>query len=47
MTDGTQNNTFHDKYFSGINIDLSRVLFFFSFNDIEKINPILIEKLYL
>ena len=41
MTDGTQNNTFHDKYFSGINIDLSRVLFFFSFNDIEKINPIL------
>lgn len=45
MTDGTQNNTFHDKYFSGINIDLSRVLFFFSFNDIEKINPILRDRL--
>ena len=45
MTDGTQNNTFHDKYFSGINIDLSRVLFFFSFNDIEKINPILKDRL--
>ena len=45
MTDGTQNNTFHDKYFSGLNIDLSRVLFFFSFNDIDKINPILKDRL--
>ena len=45
ITDSTQNNSFQDKYFSGINIDLSRVLFFFSFNDIELINPIVKDRL--
>ena len=45
LTDPTQNNIFQDKYFSGINLDLSRVLFFFSFNDINKINPILKDRL--
>lgn len=45
ITDSTQNNSFQDKYFSGINIDLSRVLFFFSFNNIELINPIVKDRL--
>lgn len=45
ITDSTQNNSFQDKYFSGINIDLSKVLFFFSFNDIELINPIVKDRL--
>lgn len=45
ITDTTQNNSFTDKYFSGINFDLSRVLFFFSFNEIEQINPILRDRL--
>ena len=33
MTDPSQNEQFSDKYFSGINIDLSKVLFIFSYND--------------
>lgn len=45
IIDSTQNNSFQDKYFSGINIDLSRVLFFFSFNDIDQINPIVRDRL--
>ena len=30
LVDSTQNDTFHDKYFSGIDIDLSKALFIFS-----------------
>lgn len=45
LTDSSQNNTFHDKYFSGIDIDLSKVIYFFSFNDITLINPILKDRL--
>jgi ATP-dependent Lon protease len=35
LTDKTQNSQFHDRYFSGIDIDLSQCLFVFSFNDIN------------
>jgi ATP-dependent Lon protease len=45
LTDPSQNTIFHDKYFSGIDIDLSKAIFFFSFNDIELINPILKDRL--
>ena len=45
ITDFSQNNSFSDKYFSGIDIDLSKAIFFFSFNDIELINPILRDRL--
>lgn len=45
LTDFTQNNVFHDKYFSEIDIDFSKTVFFFSFNDIELINPILKDRL--
>ena len=45
LTDTTQNNSFNDKYFSGIEIDFSKALFFFSFNDIHLINPILKDRL--
>ena len=45
LTDNTQNNSFHDKYFSGIDIDFSKAIFFFSFNDIELVNPILKDRL--
>ena len=45
LTDQTQNTNFYDKYFSGIEIDLSKVLFIFSYNDEEKINPILKDRL--
>jgi len=45
LTDSSQNSIFHDKYFSGIDVDLSKALFFFSYNDVENINPILKDRL--
>jgi ATP-dependent Lon protease len=46
LTDATQNSGFHDKYFSEIDFDLSKVLFIFSYNDEDKINPILKDRMY-
>jgi ATP-dependent Lon protease len=45
LTDPSQNNIFHDKYFDGIDIDISKCILFFSFNDIKLINPILKDRL--
>jgi ATP-dependent Lon protease len=45
LTDDSQNNRFQDKYYSGIDIDLSRALFVFSFNNLEQVNPILRDRL--
>ena len=45
LTDSTQNNVYQDKYFSGIDIDFSKALLFFSFNDIQLLNPILKDRL--
>lgn len=45
LTDPTQNNTFYDKYFSGVEFDLSKTLYFFSYNHKELINPILKDRL--
>ncbi len=45
LTDPTQNMTFYDKYFSGIEMDISRTLFFFSYNDVNQLNPILKDRL--
>jgi ATP-dependent Lon protease len=47
MTDPAQNNVFVDKYFgSDIKIDLSRCLMIFSYNDEDKISPILRDRMY-
>ena len=46
LTDTTQNNCYHDKYFSEIEFDLSKVLYIFSYNDEHKINPILRDRMY-
>ena len=46
LTDTSQNDKFHDKYFSGIDFDLSKVLFIFSYNDESKIDPILKDRMY-
>ena len=46
ITDGSQNDKFQDKYFSGIDLDLSRCLFIFSHNNNEKVNPILRDRMY-
>ena len=46
LTDTTQNSNFHDKYFSEIELDLSKSLFIFSYNDESRINPILLDRMY-
>jgi ATP-dependent Lon protease len=46
LTDTTQNNQFHDKYFSEIDFDLSKCLFIFSYNDENLVNPILKDRMY-
>jgi len=46
LTDGSQNDRFQDKYFTGIDLDLSRCLFIFSHNNHEKVNPILKDRMY-
>jgi len=45
LTDQTQNDTFNDKYFAGVDIDLSKVLFVFSYNDPNLIDPILKDRI--
>jgi len=45
LTDRSQNSQFHDRYFSGIDFDLSQCLFVFSMNDIEKVHPILRDRM--
>lgn len=47
LTDPVQNNNFEDKYFDGIPIDLSKVIFIFAFNDIGLISPILKDRLHI
>jgi len=46
LTDTTQNSQFHDKYFAEINFDLSKCLFIFSYNDENKVNSILKDRMY-
>jgi ATP-dependent Lon protease len=45
MTDRSQNSQFHDRYFAGVDFDLSQCLFVFSFNDIERVHPILKDRM--
>ena len=46
LIDSTQNNAFQDKYFSGIDLDLSKVLFIFSYNDPDLIDKILLDRIH-
>lgn len=45
ITDPSQNNEWSDHYFQGIPIDLSNVLFVFTCNDRNKIDPILLDRM--
>jgi len=47
LTDSSQNSSFQDKYFTGFNLDLSKVIFVFSFNNIENVDPILRDRINL
>ena len=45
LTDASQNEHFHDKYFDNLDFDLSRSLMIFSYNVEENINPILRDRM--
>lgn len=45
LTDPTQNKEFTEHYFYGMKFDLSKVFFVFTFNDISKIDKILLDRL--
>lgn len=47
LTDSTQNSHFNDKYFSGVDFDLSKAIFIFSFNDESRINRVLKDRMYI
>ena len=46
LIDPTQNDAFQDKYFSGIDLDLSKALFIFSYNDVDSIDKILLDRIH-
>jgi len=46
LVDPTQNDAFQDKYFNGIDLDLSRILFIFSYNDKSVIDRILLDRIH-
>jgi ATP-dependent Lon protease len=46
LIDPTQNDAFQDKYFNGISLNLSRALFIFSYNDVDAIDRILLDRIH-
>ena len=46
LTDPTQNSHFQDKYFSNIDLDLSKAIFIFSYNDVDTIDRILLDRIH-
>ena len=47
LTDFSQNDHFNDKYYNNIPIDLSKALFIFSLNDLNRVNPILRDRMFM
>ena len=46
LLDPTQNDCFQDKYFTGIDLDLSKALFILSYNDVDAIDKILLDRIH-
>lgn len=46
LLDPAQNDSFQDKYFTGIDLDLSKALFILSYNDVEAIDSILLDRIH-
>lgn len=46
LLDTTQNDCFQDKYFSGIDLDLSKALFILSYNDVDAIDKVLLDRIH-
>lgn len=45
ITDSTQNDSFHDHYFEGIDFDLSKSIIVFTYNDETKVHPVLKDRM--
>ncbi len=45
ITDQTQNTEFFDKYFQSVPLDLSKVIFIFSYNDRNNVDKILLDRI--
>ena len=46
LLDPSQNDCFQDKYFTGIDLDLSKALFILSYNDVDAIDKILLDRVH-
>lgn len=46
LTDPNMNKSFQDRFFQGIDFPLDKVIMIFSYNDSEKIDPILLDRLF-
>jgi ATP-dependent Lon protease len=46
LLDPAQNDCFQDKYFTGIDLDLSKALFILSYNDADMIDKILLDRIH-
>jgi ATP-dependent Lon protease len=46
LLDPAQNDCFQDKYFSGIDLDLSKALFILSYNDVDAIDKIMLDRVH-
>jgi len=46
LLDPAQNDCFQDKYFTGIDLDLSKALFILSYNDVSAIDKILLDRVH-
>lgn len=46
LVDPTQNSHIQDKYFNGIDIDFSKALIIFSYNDVEAIDSVLLDRIH-
>ncbi|MEW5315024.1 MAG: hypothetical protein WDW38_006481 [Sanguina aurantia] len=45
LTDPTQNDKFTDRYFAGVDLDLSRSVVIFSYNNATTVNPVLRDRI--
>ena len=45
LTDQNMNSTFQDRFFQGVDFPLNKVIFVFSYNDSELVDPILLDRL--
>lgn len=45
LTDPVQNSHIRDRYFHGINIDISKAILVFSYNDPSRVHPVLLDRI--